>query len=97
MKSNLIVLGMTLALAVAGFFAGPEISRPHQSSVAAPAPTGDSDRDMANSVKYMNQAAGEMAESQRHAMVGAGAGAGCGLLVGIAIAALSSKKQTERV
>jgi hypothetical protein len=92
MKRILIVVGITLFLGVAGFLAVPEIATRHQDAVAQPAPTGDPNRDLANSIKYMNQSAGDMVEWQHWATIGGGVGSVCGLFLGVAIASLLARK-----
>jgi hypothetical protein len=77
----LILIGLALAMAVAGFIGTAEVSRRSQNAEAAQEVrprTGDRDRDMAETMRQFNRASGDLAQRQTYAMIGGGVGLAIG-------------------
>jgi len=93
MKSILIILLLTAALAIAGFFATAEFMRRQQNAAAhVTAPSGNSADEWDNVIRDNNRASGDLVKRQNAAMVGGGVGAGVGFLVGLLIARKFDRK-----
>jgi len=94
MKNVVIILGLAALFGVIGFGATMVIVQQHQNAAnIAPAPTGDPARDLANSTRFMGQAAGDMTARQNDAMIGGGAGIALGVLLGVGLVAYLGKKK----